>query len=101
MTTIVAPTGVDHSIDMIIPKNAVTTANPAEKTVVLLKDLQIFIAVMHGKTMIAETRMAPTNFMAITMVTAETTAMNVLKSSVFVPVAFAKFSSKVTAKIVL
>ena len=54
-----------------------------------------------GKITSAEISSEPTRFMARTMITATISAIRRLYALAFVPVAFAKFSSKVTAKILL
>lgn len=98
---IVAPTGVPARIDMLIPKNAHTTEFIAEEIVTALKLLKTLIEDNAGKIIRADTRSEPTNFIAITITTAMTVAIIMLNNSVFVPDAFAKFSSNVTAKILL
>ena len=96
--TIVDPTGVSHIMDRTIPKSAHTTEITAEQMVTDLKLLNILIADNAGKITSADTRSDPTRFMASTMITAIIVAITKLSSFVFVPTAFAKLSSKVTAK---
>ena len=102
--TIVAPTGVLKRIERMIPANAQKTESIAEKTVTDLKLLKILIAesagkiAKAGKITSADTRRDPTRFIASTMMTAITVAITKLRSLVFVPTAFAKLSSNVTAK---
>lgn len=81
--------------------NAHITEKIAEKIVTALKLLKIFNVVNVGKIINADISSDPTRFMPSTTITAITTEINKLYSSVFVPVAFAKFSSNVTAKILL
>ena len=100
-TTIVAPTGVLNKIDAIIPKNAQTTEIQAEQSVTDLKLLNTRIADNAGKITSAEIRSDPTSVMATTITTAIITAIIRLITLTFVPVARAKLSSKVTAKILL
>ena len=54
-----------------------------------------------GKIIRADMSSEPTRFMANTITTAIVMAISKLYKSAFVPTAFAKFSSKVTAKILL
>ena len=98
VTTIVEPTGVPHRIERIIPKSAQNTERHAEKMVTERKLLNILMAESAGKITRADTRSEPTRFIARTMITAMTVAMRRFKRFVFVPTAFAKFSSNVTAK---
>ena len=96
--TIVDPTGVSQRIERTIPKNAQHTERIAEKIVTDLKLLKILIADNAGKMTSAETRSEPTRFIARTMMTAIIVAITKFRSVVFVPTAFAKLSSNVTAK---
>ncbi len=77
------------------------TAISAELTVTAKKDLHILMELTAGKIIRAEIRRAPMTFMPRTIVTAVRTAITVLYKSALIPVAFIKFSSKVTAKILL
>ena len=68
----------------------------------MVTDLNVLnkrIALKAGKMIRAETSKDPTSFIAKTMITAVITAMIKLYTFVFTPVARAKFSSNVTAKI--
>ena len=100
-TTIVDPTGVETKIETNIPITAQITDKDAEKITTPLKFLIILIAESAGKIIRAEMRSEPTRFIPKTMITAIITAIKRLYLSVFTPVAFEKFSSKVTAKSLL
>ena len=100
-TIIVAPTGVPAKIDVIIPKNAQTTEIIPEEIVTALKLLKTLIAESAGNITKADTSTEPTRFIATTITTAIIVAIKMLYSPVFVPLALAKFSSKVTANILL
>ena len=100
-TTIVEPTGVPTRMETRIPVNEQNTDNVAEQTVTVLKLLKILIADNAGKITKAEISREPTRFIASTIITATMTANKRLYNSAFVPVACAKLSSKVTAKILL
>ena len=100
-STIVAPTGDESKIEMKIPSAAARTEVIAEHIMTCLKVLKTRIADSAGKIINAEVSKAPTRFIAKTMIIAVTTAVTVLYKAVFAPVAFAKFSSNVTAKILL
>lgn len=97
--TTVAPTGVDATIETVIPTSEQKTERHAANTVTEKKVLNIRIAESAGKTMSAEISKDPTRFIAITITTATTTAISRLYKSEEIPVAEAKFSSKVTEKI--
>ena len=99
--TIVAPTGVPKSIEPSIPTREQITAIRAEQTVTDLKLLNRRIAESAGKIISAEISKEPTRFMARTITTAINTEIIRLYSLTFVPDAKAKFSSKVTLKILL
>ena len=73
--TIVEPTGVPASIEMISPASAHTTDSTEEKIVTLLKFLNILIAESAGKMTSAEIRREPTRFIASTIITAITVAI--------------------------
>ena len=100
-TTIVAPTGVPATIDIKIPAADVHAASTPEHIVTLKKLLNILMAEIAGNTTRADISSQPTRFIATTITTAITTAMSKLYAPALVPVAFAKFSSNVTAKILL
>lgn len=74
--TIVDPTGVSATIDMIIPADAQITEMTAEHTVTPLKFLKTFMADMAGNMISAEIRSEPTRFMATTITEATTTAIS-------------------------
>ena len=82
-----------------MPTNAQTTEIHAEQIVTERKLLNTRIAESAGKITSAEISSEPTRFMAITMMMAMITAMIRLYTPALVPVARAKFSSKVTEKI--
>ena len=97
--TIVDPTGVEYKIDINIPTSAQHTDMTAEKTTTPLKCSITFIAESAGKITRAEINREPTRFIPSTIITEMTIAIRKLYPSAFIPVAFIKFSSKVTAKI--
>ena len=98
VTTIVDPTGVPSRSESTIPSSAHTTEMTAEQIVTERKLLKIRIAESAGKMTSADTRSDPTRFIASTIITAITVAMRRFRRLVFVPTAFAKLSSNVTAK---
>ena len=75
------------------------TDNTTEQIVTHKKVLNIRIADNAGNITNAEIRRDPTRFIARTIMIAVITAISKLYASVFIPVAFAKVSSKVTEKI--
>ena len=97
--TMVEPTGVPARMATRIPTNEQTTEIMAAATVTAKKLLNTRMAERAGNTTKADTSSAPTRFIASTIMTATTTAISRLKKAVFTPVAWAKFSSKVMAKI--
>ena len=99
MATIVEPTGVPARIATRIPTSEQMTEMIAAATVTEKKLLNTRIAESAGNTTNAETSNAPTRFIARTMMTAMMMAMRRLNEVTFTPVARAKFSSKVIAKI--
>ena len=99
IATIVEPTGVPARIATRIPTSEQMTEMIAAATVTEKKLLNTRIAESAGNTTNAETSNAPTRFMARTMMTAMMMAMRRLNEVTFTPVARAKFSSKVIAKI--
>ena len=100
-TTIVAPTGVENSIEARIPTSAATTEITAEQIITPLKLFMACIAESAGNTINADVSNAPTMLMARTMMIAVIKAMIKLYISVLIPVALENVSSKVTAKILL
>ncbi len=98
---IVAPTGVPAKIERIIPKKAHKTEIIPEQIITPLKLLKTRIAESAGNITSADTKSEPTKFIAITITMAIILASKMLSNPVFVPLAFAKFSSNVTAKILL
>ena len=99
MATIVEPTGVPAKMATRIPAREQTTEMTAAATVTVKKLLKTRIAESAGNTTSAETKSAPTRFIARTIMTAIIMAMSRLNKLTFTPVARAKFSSKVMAKI--
>ena len=97
IATIVEHTGVPARIESNMPKIAHSTEMIAEHIVTRLKLLHRCIAESAGNMTSADIRSEPTRFIASTMITAITIAKSRLYASVFMPVAFAKFSSNVTA----
>ena len=97
----VDPTGVENKIEIIIPISAQLTEITAEQMITLLKFKNILIADNAGKIIKAEIKSDPTRFIPRTIIIAITMAIKRLYLSAFTPVAFAKFSSNVTAKILL
>jgi len=100
-TTIVGPTGVSARSDIKSPITAHTMLKIAALITTALKFLKILIADNAGNIIRADTRSEPTRFMARTIITAITTAMEMLYTPAFIPVAFEKFSSNVIANILL
>ena len=99
--TIVEPTGVSAKIEIIMPEKAQSRDIITEQIITLRKLLKTLIAESAGKIMRADISRDPTKFIAMTIITAITTAMSRLYMSERIPVAFAKLSSKVTANILL
>lgn len=99
--TMVEPTGVEYIIEIRMPSSAQNTDNIAEQIVTDLKLLNILIAESAGKIISADIKREPTRFIASTIMTAIIIAMSRLYIPAFVPEALAKFSSNVTAKILL
>jgi hypothetical protein len=97
--TMVVPTGVPTKIAINIPREAHITEMQTEHIVTALKLLNTRIADRAGNITSAESKSAPTRFMATTITTAITIASIKLYVFAFVPVAVEKSSSKVTAKI--
>lgn len=97
--TMVTPTGVEPKIEIIIPIKVQRTDKIAEQMITPLKLKIILIEDKAGKITSADIKREPTKFIANTIIIAVITAINKWYRSDFVPVAFAKFSSKVTAKI--
>ena len=95
--TIVGPTGVPAIIEARMPVAVQETDKIAEHIVTDLNDLKMRIALNAGKIIKAEISNEPTRFIANTMMTAVTTAINKIYKFVLTPVALAKDSSNVTA----
>lgn len=99
--TIVEPTGVPAKIEIKSPETEQKTLTIAEQIITDLKLLKTRIAEIAGKITSALINREPTKFIARTMITAIIIAIARLYTSACVPTAFAKFSSNVTAKILL
>ena len=97
--TIVQPTGVPYNMETNIPKSAQTTERIAEQIVTLLNVLNTRIADRAGKTINAEIKSEPTRFMARTIITELTQAIEKLYAFVETPEDAAKVSSNVIANI--
>lgn len=97
--TTVAPIGVDQRIESIIPVNAQRLPIIAEAITTEKKLLTIRSAESTGNTISAEIRSEPTSCMLSTITTAIIIARRYLYNFDLIPVAAAKFSSKVTANI--
>ena len=69
-TTTVAPTGVENSMDRLMPITDAATAMTAEAMMTFLKLENRRMAVNDGKTIRADVRRAPTRFMANTIIIA-------------------------------
>ena len=74
--TIVEPTGVEQSIERIIPVPAQITEITAEQTITALKLLKTLIAESAGKIIRAEISREPTRFIARTIISAVTIAIS-------------------------
>ena len=97
--TIVAPTGVENKTASRIPSTEVITEKMPAVMITFLKLEQSLIAASAGKTTSAVIKSEPTRFIASTITIAVTTAIIVLYSFTFIPLACANCSSNVTAKI--
>lgn len=74
--TIVEPTGVPASIEIIMPKNAQSREIITEQMITLRKLLNTRIADRAGKIISADISSEPTKFIAMTIIMAMTTAMS-------------------------
>ena len=99
--TTVAPVGESSMNEAIMPIIKATTETIAEVMTTAPKLLQIRRAERAGNIIRLDISIAPIIRIPTTMVTAVKTAISEWKRVVFVPVAFAKESSKVIAKILL
>ena len=84
---------------MTSPEILQNTAITAEHITTVLKRLQIRIEVIAGKMIRLDISREPIIFMPTVIVSAVRKAIIILYIPAFVPVAFAKLSSKVTANI--
>jgi hypothetical protein len=96
-----APVGVEYTKEAVIPIKKHITERTAEEITTLLKLLNILIEVNDGKIIRLDIKSAPIILIPKTTVIAVSAAIKALSAPVFVPDAFAKVSSKVTAKILL
>lgn len=99
--TTLAPVGVAYRYEITIPIKKHIIDIIAEQSVTLLKVLNILIDVSAGNIIRLEIRRAPIIRIPRTIVMAVKNAINMLYMLVLTPVACAKFSSKVTANILL
>ena len=99
--TMLAPGVVFISRAVNIPIKKLTTDIIADVITTPLKLLHTLIAVRVGITIRLDIKSEPIIIIPRTTVTAVSTAKIILYIPEFTPVAFAKFSSKVTAKILL
>ena len=97
--TMLAPVGVEYTKEQRIPAKTQNTETTAEQITTKRKLLQRRIAVSAGKIIKLEINSEPIIRIPSTMVTAVKNANSMLYNPARVPVALAKFSSKVTAKI--
>jgi hypothetical protein len=97
MSTTLAPVGVAYIYEMTIPAKKHSIETRAEQTVTLKNFLNRRIELRAGKIIRLEISMAPIMRIPSTIVRAVKIAMSVLYKPVFIPAAFAKVSSKVTA----
>ena len=74
--TIVEPTGVPASIEIMIPTSAQIIDDTAEKIVTLLKLFKMLIADNAGNITKADISKEPTKFIARTIITAITVAIS-------------------------
>ena len=100
-TTILAPAGVDNTNEEIIPTKKQTKDITTAQIITLKKLLNTRIAERAGNTIKLEIIIAPIKRIPITIVSAVKIAIKALYKLVFTPEAVAKFSSKVTRKILL
>ena len=97
--TIPAPAGIDHRQDAMIPVAKHTTETIAEEITTALNRENTRMEVNAGKMIRLEISIVPIIRIPTTIVTAVSTAIIRLYNPVFMPVALAKDSSNVTAKI--
>lgn len=93
--------GTSNKKDVIIPVITHTTPTVADDIITFLNDLHIRIDVSGGKIIRLDTKREPTSLIPITIVTAVKQAITILYAVAFAPVALEKFSSNVTANILL
>ena len=96
-----SPKPADNSVASAEIATEQTTETAAEQIVTERKLLKTLIAERAGKITRAEIKREPTRFIARTIITAIIIAITRLYAELWVPTAVAKFSSKVTQKILL
>ena len=94
-----APVGISAKYDKRRPVVKLTAEMTAEHTVTLRNPLHTLIELSAGNIIRLDISKAPISLIPTTMTTAESTEMNELYTSERIPVALAKLSSNVTAKI--
>ena len=99
--TTLAPVGVSSEYEAHIPTKKQQIESTPEQRITDLNFLQTLIEESAGKIISAEISKVPIILIPITIVKAVKSAITVLYTPVFKPVAFEKLSSKVTAKILL
>lgn len=99
--TMVAPTGVEKTMDINMPARAHTTDTMAEQMVTPLNVRHTRMAESAGKTTSADKSKAPTRLIPITITNDTIMASAVLYLLVWMPVARANDSSNVMEKILL
>ncbi len=101
VTTTLAPAGIEKLYDMTIPAVKQIMDIIEEQIITNRKLFPIRMDVSAGNIIRLEIRSAPIMRIPTTIVAAVSSAISMLWSPEFIPVAFAKRSSKVTAKILL
>lgn len=99
MTTTLAPGEVPKIKEAVSPKKKQTNAKMADEIITLLKLMNTRMELNAGKIINEEMSMVPMTRIPRTMVIAVSRATSILKKPTLTPVALAKFSSKVMAKI--
>ena len=99
--TMLAPPGVPNSYEITMPAMNVTTEMTAEHTVTALKLLNPLMLHSAGNIIRLEISIEPIMRIPTTIVIAVSSAISMLYRPAFVPVARAKLSSKVIAKILV
>lgn len=97
-STILALVGSSNAYPIARPNTKQAIDITKAFTIVLRKLFAFCMAIKHGNTMRLEIRSAPSNRMPITINTEQRIAIMVLYRLVFTPIALAKDSSIVSAK---